>query len=78
MSSHCFVFLGLKPDPSRTCDGGVLDVTPFLKASRLKFASASMLPWLMLLLLGIWIAGGGGVLQCEVEAATLGDVARQR
>jgi hypothetical protein len=32
----------------------------------------------MLLLLSIWYAGGGGVLQCEVETTTLGDVARQR
>jgi hypothetical protein len=32
----------------------------------------------MLSLLGVWYDGGGGVLQCEVEAATPGVVARQR
>jgi hypothetical protein len=32
----------------------------------------------MLSLLGVWIAGGGGFLQREVEATTLGDVARQQ
>jgi hypothetical protein len=31
------VFHGSKPDPSCICDGGVTDVTPFLKASLLKF-----------------------------------------
>jgi hypothetical protein len=43
-ASHCSVFLGRKLGPSQTCDGGILDVTPFLKASCLKFVSASMLP----------------------------------
>jgi hypothetical protein len=32
----------------------------------------------MLSLLDIWYAGEGGVLQREVEAATSGDLARQR
>lgn len=36
------VFHGRKPNPSRTSDGGVLDVTPFLMASLLKFVSATM------------------------------------
>jgi hypothetical protein len=41
--SHCSVFYGRKPGPSRTCDGGIHDVTFFQKASRLKFVSASTL-----------------------------------
>jgi hypothetical protein len=36
-----FVFRGRKPGPPRTSDGGVPDVTPFLKASLLKFVSAT-------------------------------------
>jgi hypothetical protein len=36
------VFHGQKPGPS--CDGGVLDVTPFLKALLLKFVSATASP----------------------------------
>jgi hypothetical protein len=32
-----FVIRGRKPGPPRTSDGGVPDVTPFLKASLLKF-----------------------------------------
>jgi hypothetical protein len=33
---------------------------------------------MFLLLLGVWYASGGEVLLHEVEAAALGDVARQR
>jgi hypothetical protein len=39
------VFHGQKPGPSRTCDDGVLDVTPFLKASLLMFVSTTMSPF---------------------------------
>jgi hypothetical protein len=35
------VFHGRKPSPSRTSDGDILDVTPFLMASLLKFVSAT-------------------------------------
>jgi hypothetical protein len=38
-------FLGQKPGPSRTCDGGIPDVTTFLKASLLKFVSATTSPF---------------------------------
>jgi hypothetical protein len=38
------VFHGRKPDPSWTSDGGVPDVIPFLKASLLKFVSATTSP----------------------------------
>lgn len=37
-----FVFCGRKPGPPRTDDDGVLDVTPFLKASLLKFVSTTL------------------------------------
>jgi hypothetical protein len=37
-------FLGRKPGPSRTRDGVVLDVTPFLEGVALKFVSASASP----------------------------------
>jgi hypothetical protein len=48
------VFHGSKPDPSRTCDGGVPDVTPFLKASLLKFHLGHDVGFqLMLSLLGV-------------------------
>jgi hypothetical protein len=73
-----FVFRGRKPDPPRTDDDGVLDVTPFLKASLLKFVSAtSRLRWL-LSSFGSRFACGGGGLHREIEAATSGDVAWQR
>lgn len=39
-----FVFRPRKPGPPRTDDDGVLDVTPFLKASLLKFVSATSSP----------------------------------
>jgi hypothetical protein len=38
------VFRGRKPDPSRTGDGGIFDVTTFLKASLLKFVSTASSP----------------------------------
>jgi hypothetical protein len=38
------VFRGRKLGPSRTADGGVPDVTLFLKASLLKFVSATSSP----------------------------------
>jgi hypothetical protein len=54
------------------------NVTPFLKASLLKFVSATALPSAVASLLGAWYAGGGGVLHREVRVAMSGDVARQR
>ena len=60
-------------------DSGVHgDVTLLLKASLLKFVSATALPSAVASLLDAWYAGGGGVLQREVGAAMSGDVARQR
>jgi hypothetical protein len=53
-------------------------ITPFLKASLLKFVSATTLSLAVASLLDAWYAGGGGVLQREVGAAMSGDVARQR
>jgi hypothetical protein len=41
------VFLGRKPDPSRTGDGVVSNATPILKASLLKFVSATTSPSLV-------------------------------
>lgn len=38
------VFHGQKPGPSRTSDGGVASVTPFLEVSLLKFVSATTSP----------------------------------
>nr|ACR33869.1 unknown [Zea mays] len=43
------------------CDGGVLDVTPFLKASRLSPSWPRRCLRLMLSLLDVWIAGRGGI-----------------
>jgi hypothetical protein len=39
-----FVFRGRKSGPPRTGDDGIPDVTPFLKASLLKFVSATSPP----------------------------------
>jgi hypothetical protein len=47
------VFHGQKPGPSWTSDGGVLDVTPFLKALLLKFVSATASPSVLLLFLDV-------------------------
>jgi hypothetical protein len=76
--SPIIVFCGRKPGPSRTGDGGVLDVTPFLKASLLKFVSATSSPSVVAFVFQARFACGGGVLHRGVKAATSGDVARQR
>jgi hypothetical protein len=55
-----------KVGPSWTCDGGVLDVTPFLKASCLSSSWPQCCLRLMLSLPNVWIAGGGGV--CNVKS----------
>ena len=65
-TSHCSVFHGRKPDPSWTCDSGVLDITPFLKASRLSSSLPRCCLRLMLSLPSVWIASGGGV--CNMKS----------
>jgi hypothetical protein len=65
-ASHLCVFHGKKPSPSWICDGGFLDVTPFLKASRLRSSRPRRCLRLMLSLPSVWIAGGGGV--CNVKS----------
>jgi hypothetical protein len=65
-TSHSCVFHGWKPSPSWICDGGILNVTPFLKTLRLRSPRPRRWLRLMLSLLSVWIAGGGGV--CNVKS----------
>jgi hypothetical protein len=67
------VIQGWKPSPLWTCDGGVIGVTPFLKASHLAYVAASMSPWVDVPLLGSAFAGARGVGSwSEVGAALRG------
>lgn len=68
-TSHSLA-LRRKLSPSRTCDRGVPDVTTFLLATTSPFG-VDFAPRHD----GIRHAGGGAVMQREVGAATLGNVA---
>jgi hypothetical protein len=58
------VFRRRKPGRSRTSDSGVSDVTPFLKASLLKFVSATSSPSTIAFVFQARFAcGGGGLLR---------------
>jgi hypothetical protein len=72
------VFHERKPDPSRTSDGGILGVTTFLMASLLNLVSATPPPSIDAFAPRRPVCGWVWALQREVEAATSGDVARQR
>jgi hypothetical protein len=72
------VFHERKPSPSRTGGGGVPDVTTFLMASLLKLVSAMPLPSVDDFASRRPICEWVWALQREVEATTLGDMARQR
>jgi hypothetical protein len=65
----CTVFCGRKPGPSRIGDGGVPDVTPFLKASLLKFVLATSLLWWLFSFFGDRFACKGGA--CIVKSRLL-------
>jgi hypothetical protein len=71
------VFLGRKFGPSRTRDGDVLDITPFMKVSLLKFFSTTTSPSVVVFASRRLYACASGALQHEAEDVASGDVARQ-
>jgi hypothetical protein len=72
------VFLRQKFGPSWTCDSGIPNVTPFVKASLLKFCFVHDITFRLMLSPWHPVCGWSCGLQHEVEAATSGDVARQQ
>jgi hypothetical protein len=76
-TSHCSVLHERKPSPSWICDGGVLDITSFLKASHLRSSRPHRCLRFFAFASQRLDCGWRWGLQREVEAITLGEVARQ-